>query len=248
MKIIINQINIADYQVSINTAVVLKSINSYKSCNGFIIFPELALTGFPTKDNIESLWDQAKKHFQNILLASKNTVSTIIIGHIEKQDHLFYNSCFFIKNGEVIHKHRKSKLWLDDIGIFTHGQDFSAIEIDNVVCGAQICFELEFPEGSRALAKLGVDIIFMPNGNMSPYENVHYVLTQARAIENQCFVITCNRIGIGHGGEFAGESLVVSSTGEIIKKLGSTQEIVEVNIDLRNIKKSKKDYRYINLI
>ena len=61
-------------------------------------------------------------------------------------------------------------------------------------------------------------------------------------------MITCNRIGIGHGGEFAGESLVVSSTGEIIKKLGSTQEIVEVNIDLRNIKKSKKDYRYINLI
>lgn len=248
MKIIINQINIIDYQVLINSTLILKSINNHKACNDFMVFPELALTGFPTKDNIGYLWDESEEHFQNILLASKNTGSTIIIGHIEKQNHFFYNSCFFIKNGEIIHKHRKSKLWLDDIGIFTNGNDLSVIEIDNVVCGAQICFELEFPEGSRSLAKLGVEIIFMPNGNMSPYANVHYVLTQARAIENQCFVITCNSIGVGHGGEFVGESLVVSPTGEIIKKLGSMQEIVEVNIDLRDIKKSEKDYKYINLI
>ncbi|TXD97653.1 carbon-nitrogen hydrolase family protein [Psychrobacter frigidicola] len=248
MKIIINQINIIDYQVLINSTLILKSINDHKACNDFMIFPELALTGFPTKDNIEYLWDESEEHFQNILLASKNTGSTIIIGHIEKQDQFFYNSCFFIKNGEVIHKHRKSKLWLDDIGIFTNGNDLSVIEIDNVVCGAQICFELEFPEGSRSLAKLGAEIIFMPNGNMSPYANVHYVLTQARAIENQCFVITCNSVGVGHGGKFVGESLVVSPTGEIIKKLDSMQEIVEVNIDLRDIKKSEKDYKYINLI
>ncbi len=248
MKIIINQIDITDYQVSINSTLILRSINNHKACNDFMIFPELALTGFPTKDNIEYLWDESEEHFQNILLASKNTGSTIIIGHIEKQDQFFYNSCFFIKNGEVTHKHRKSKLWLDDIGIFTNGNDFSVIEINNVVCGAQICFELEFPEGSRSLAKLGAEIIFMPNGNMFPYANAHYVLTQARAIENQCFVITCNRAGVGHGGKFVGESLVVSPTGEIIKKLGSTQELVEVNIDLRDIKKSEKDYKYINLI
>ncbi len=88
----------------------------------------------------------------------------------------------------------------------------------------------------------------MPNGNMSSYANVHYVLTKARAIENQCFVIICNSVGVGHGGEFVGESLVVSPTGEVITKLGSTQEIVEVEIDLRGIKQSKSNYSYLNLI
>lgn len=248
MKIIVNQINIIDYEILTNATLVLNSIDEHKACDGFMIFPELTLTGFPTKDNIESLWKNSEEHFQDILLASKNTSSTIIIGHIEKQDYYFYNSCFFIKNGEVIHKHRKSKLWLDDIGIFKHGNDFSVVEINNIICGAQICFELEFPEGSRSLAKLGAEVIFMPNGNMSPYENVHYVLTQARAIENQCFVITCNSVGVGHGGDFAGESLVVSPTGEIIKQLGSIQEIVEVNIDLNDIKKSEENYKYTTLI
>lgn len=248
MKIIVNQIDITDYQVSVNTALILKSIEDHKGCEGFMIFPELALTSFPTQDNIKELWRQSEAHFQDILIASKKTASTIIIGHIERQGQSFYNSCFFIKNGEIIHKHRKSKLWLDDDGVFAKGDAFSVVQIDDVVCGAQICFELEFPEGSRALGKQGVEIIFMPNGNMSPYANAHYVLTQARAIENQCFVITCNTVGIGHGGEFVGESLVVSPTGEIIKKIGSTQEIVEVDIDLRDIKQAKSNYDYISLV
>ena len=247
MKIVINQIDITDYQVSVNAALILKSINEYKDCQGFMIFPELAFTGFPTANNIDSLCSQSQSHFKELMLASKNTDSTIIVGHIEKHDQRFYNACFFIKNGKIIHKHRKSKLWLDDVGVFTSGDEFSVVEINNVVCGAQICFELEFPEGSRALAKKGAKIIFMPNGNMSPYANVHYVLTQARAIENQCFVITCNGVGGGHGGEFVGESLVVSPTGSIIKKLGSTQEIAIVDIDLADIKQSTKNYRYVDL-
>ncbi|WP_201589727.1 carbon-nitrogen hydrolase family protein [Psychrobacter fozii] len=153
MKIVINQIDITDYQVSVNAALILKSINEHKDCQGFMLFPELAFTGFPTADNIDSLCSQSQSHFEDLLIASKNTDSTIIVGHIDKQDQLFYNACYFIKNGKIIHKHRKSKLWLDDVGVFTSGKDLSVVSINDVVCGAQICFELEFPEGSRALAK-----------------------------------------------------------------------------------------------
>lgn len=247
MQIVLNQMDITDYQVSVNAAAILKSIYDNQACHGFMIFPELALTGFPTPENIEALYHQSIEHFHSILDASKNTEATIVIGHIEEQDQLFYNACSFIKNGDIIHKHRKSKLWLDDVGVFTSGEDLSIVSINDVVCGAQICFELEFPEGSRALAKKGAQIIFMPNGNMSPYANTHYVLTQARAIENQCFVITCNGVGVGHGGEFVGESLVVSPTGTVIKKLGSSPEIAVVEIDLEDIKQSEKKYRYIDL-
>ena len=248
MKVIINQINVIDYQISENSATILDAIDSHKDCKGVLLFPELALTGFPTKENVDALYQDATTSFEKILVASKHTEATLIIGHIEKAQSSFYNTCFFIKNGTIIHKHRKSKLWLDDVGIFTKGSQFSVVEVNDVVCGAQICFELEFPEGSRALSTLGAKIIFMPNGNMHPYANVHYVLTQARAIENQCFVITCNRVGMGHGGHFVGESLVVSPTGDIIKKLGSAQETVAVDIDVDQVDIARKDYEYIELI
>ncbi|AAZ28497.1 carbon-nitrogen hydrolase family protein [Colwellia psychrerythraea] len=248
MQIIINQIKIIDYDISINSKAIIESINDNKICQDFMIFPELSLTGFPTNQNIDALWKESETYFQEILSASRNTQATIIIGHIEKHNQNFYNSCFFIKNSKVIHNHRKSKLWLDDVGIFSSGSHHSIIDINGTNYGAQICFELEFPEGSRALSKQGAEVIFMPNGNMHPYGNVHYVLTQARAIENQCFVITCNRVGSGHGGDFVGESLVVSPTGEIIKKLSSNQEITTITIDLNEIEQSRNNYNYINLL
>lgn len=248
MQLVINQIEITDYEISKNTEVIVKSINEHSICQGNMIFPELSLTGFPTKQNIGDLWKESETYFQQILRASQNTQATIVLGHIEKSNQCFYNSCFFIKNSQIIHVHRKSKLWLDDVGIFSSGKHHSVIDINGTNCGAQICFELEFPEGSRALSKQGAEVIFMPNGNMRPYGNVHYVLTQARAIENQCFVITCNRVGLGHGGEFVGESLVVSPTGDIIKKLGSSQQITSLTIDLHELEQSRKNYNYINLL
>jgi len=248
MDIIINQIEIIDYDMAANTAKILKSINTHRHCSGVMIFPELSLTGFPTQDNISALYTASSAYFQAILDASKNSSATIIIGHIEKHQQYFYNACFYIQDAKVIHIHRKSKLWLDDVGIFASGDNHSVVTLNGAICGSQICFELEFPEGSRALAAQGAEVIFMPNGNMRPYGNVHYVLTQARAIENQCFVITCNRVGTGHGGEFVGESLVVSPNGEIIKKLGFNQEIAQLTIDLDQLKQAKKYYTYLNLL
>lgn len=248
MDIIINQIEIIDYDVGANVARILQSIDDNNRCHGVMIFPELSLTGFPTQDNISTLCDTSAAYFQKILRASKNSAATIIIGHIEKHQQHFYNACFYIQNGQVIHTHRKSKLWLDDIGIFSSGDNHSVVALNDTICGSQICFELEFPEGTRALAQQGAQVIFMPNGNMRPYGNVHYVLTQARAIENQCFVITCNRVGCGHGGEFVGESLVVSPTGDVIKKLGLKEEIAHLTIDLDELKQAKKHYTYLNLL
>lgn len=248
MEIIINQIEVIDYNISINSENIIRSINDNKRCHDFMIFPELCLTGFPERRNIDELWEASEPYFQEILSASKNTHATIIIGHIEKHNQFFYNSCFFIKNSKVLHIHRKSKLWCDDIEVFSAGDSHSILDINGVTCGAQICFELEFPEGSRALSKQGAEVIFMPNGNMHPYGNAHYILTQARAIENQCFVITCNRVGSGHGGDFVGESLIVSPSGEIISKLGSNQEIATITINLDEIKQSKNNYSYIHLL
>jgi (R)-amidase len=248
MEIIINQIEVVDYKVAINTENIIKAITDHKLCNDFIVFPELCLTGFPNKDNREALWQESETYFQDIILASKQTNATIIIGHIEKYESALYNVCFFIKNAEVIHIHRKSKLWADDLGVFAAGNSHSVVDVNGVLCGSQICFELEFPEGARELANNGAELVFMPNGNMQPYANVHFVLAQARAIENQFFVVLCNRVGSGHGGDFVGESLVISPAGEILCKLGGSVGTAKVKIDLSEIKTSRKNYTYTQLL
>lgn len=245
MKITIAQIDINDNQIDTNTSKIIKIIENHKSSD-IILFPELALTGFPTSENIHDKYSASADAFQAICHITKDQTAKILIGHIEQTESSFYNSAFLITNGQAQIVHRKAHLWIDDQGVFKAGQNTTLFPIDQYQIGAQICFDLEFPEGARALAKAGADVILMPNGNMHPYENTHFILSQARAIENQVFVATCNRIGSGHGGQFAGESLVVSPFGEVLLKMGPEECIQTLELDLNDVMRSRADYQYIN--
>lgn len=248
LQIVINQIDISDYQLSDNTEKILHAINAHRGVNGVLIFPELCMTGFPQSNKIECLWQKSAEFFKKILDKSRDCKSTLILGHLDKYNGRYFNTCYYIANGEIVFSYRKNHLWVDDIGVFEAGRETKTTSIQSIKCGSQICFDLEFPEGSRTLAKQGARIIFMPNGNMAPHNNVHFILTQARAIENQCFVISCNRVGTGRGGHFVGESLVVSPTGEILAKLGDCEETHRIDIDIHQVDKARQLYCYVEKI
>jgi predicted amidohydrolase len=54
----------------------------------------------------------------------------------------------------------------------------------------------------------------------------------ARAIENQMYVIACNRVGESKGASFFGHSLVINPWGEILAEGSEEEEILQVTIDL----------------
>ncbi|MBJ7551643.1 nitrilase-related carbon-nitrogen hydrolase [Marinomonas ostreistagni] len=244
MKITIAQLDIADHRYKENAEKVVRIIAEHAHSD-IILFPELALTGFPKVNEVQNAFEHSQAALAQIAKASKAVYANVILGHIEQYEGKFYNSAYLFSNGDTSILHRKAHLWLDDVGVFQKGHQCPLVNLQGVMCGAQICFDLEFPEGSRALALAGADLILMPNGNMHPYANTHFVLTQARAIENQLFVATCNRVGTGHGGSFVGESLVVSPFGEVLMQLGAEEVIQTIEIDLKQVQKSRSEYRYI---
>ncbi len=62
----------------------------------------------------------------------------------------------------------------------------------------------------------------------------------ARAIENQCFVIGCNRSGNDPKNHFAGHSMMIDPWGEIIAEAGEGEEIITAEIDLEIVKEIRK--------
>ena len=85
----------------------------------------------------------------------------------------------------------------------------------------QICYDLRFPELSRnRLGKDGSPVydVLLYVANWPQKRINHWIkLLQARAIENQCYVVACNRIGNdGNGLEYNGKSLIIDANGEII--------------------------------
>jgi len=244
MKITIAQIDIADHQAEENSTKIINIIKA-NAQSDIILFPELALTGFPTSNEIQSAHSNAECAFHAVRQASSECQTKVLIGHIEKVNGNFYNSAFLLAHGQEHVIHRKAHLWLDDQGVFQCGDHSTLFAINQHQVGSQICFDLEFPEGSRALATAGAELILMPNGNMHPYENTHFILSQARAIENQVFVVTCNRVGQGHGGHFSGESLVVSPFGSLLLKMDSKEAIQTIELDMADVQRSRTDYQYI---
>ncbi len=79
----------------------------------------------------------------------------------------------------------------------------------------QICYDLRFPVWSRN--QNDYDLAIYVANWPKPRRNAWRALLQARAIENQCYCIGVNRIGVdGNGLEYAGDSLVVDYLGELV--------------------------------
>ena len=108
------------------------------------------------------------------------------------------NICYvFLRGGEVysqekIHPTPNERYWWNMDG----GDDLNVIQTDCGPIGVLICYDSEFPELARHLADQGALMLFVPfcTDERQGYLRVRYC-SQARAIENQCYVATAGVVG-----------------------------------------------------
>ena len=76
------------------------------------------------------------------------------------------------------------------------GKKVQTFETDSAKIGVLICYDVEFPELSRIMAEQGMQILFVPylTDTQNAYSRVR-VCAQARAIENECFVVIAGSVG-----------------------------------------------------
>ena len=78
------------------------------------------------------------------------------------------------------------------------------------------CYDLRFPVWSRYAENLQYDIIICVANWPESRQNAWQILTRARAIENQAFVIACNRIGDDKYCHYRGQSAIISPIGKTL--------------------------------
>ena len=95
-----------------------------------------------------------------------------------------------------------------------------------------ICFDWRFPESARKLALLGAQIICHPSNLVMPHCPDAMV---TRALENNVYTITCDRIGkenrIGREIRFIGKSRIISPDGHVLAQLEAEEGYLETEID-----------------
>lgn len=96
-----------------------------------------------------------------------------------------------------------------------------------------ICYDLRFPELFRRYALDGATLVLLP-AEWPVQRIAHWqTLLRARAIENQCFVLACNRVGADRANRFGGRSAAIDPRGEVVVEGGDTPELLLADLELR---------------
>ncbi|MDQ7028550.1 MAG: carbon-nitrogen family hydrolase [Ardenticatenia bacterium] len=98
--------------------------------------------------------------------------------------------------------------------------------------GLAICYDLRFPELFRHYALEGARAFWI--AAQWPLARVDHwrTLLRARAIENQAFVIACNRVGETDGTPFGGHSAIIGPWGEIVAEAGTSPLLLTADIQV----------------
>ena len=130
---------------------------------------------------------------------------------------------------------------------FSAGNDIVATNIGDVKIGLTVCYDLRFPELYRLYAKEKVDIIIdIANWPSVRVEHWKHLL-KARAIENQCFIVGVNRVGVdGKSNEYNGCSGVFNPMGKEIVLVENDEKIIQSEIDIAEVNETRTKFRFLD--
>ncbi|MEO0479062.1 MAG: nitrilase-related carbon-nitrogen hydrolase [Planctomycetota bacterium] len=113
--------------------------------------------------------------------------------------------------------------------------------------GVVLCYDLRFPELVRHYFVERCDVLLVPAQWPEARADHWRVLLRARAIENQCYVIGCNRAGVEDGRHpnadhllFPGDSRIVDPTGTVIAAGSGEAKPVLGHIELRTVRSMRR--------
>ena len=134
-------------------------------------------------------------------------------------DDVFNTSVVFGPDGQVLATYRKIHLFGFDTGeavILAAGHAVVTVETPLGVTGLATCYDLRFPEMFRALVDAGATAVLVPTGWPTPRIDKWRLLGQARATENQIWLIGANSIGTSNGMPMGGYSVIVDPWGNVV--------------------------------
>jgi predicted amidohydrolase len=218
--------------VTKNKEIVVEALHRAKQQEAdLVVFPELFLTGYFIEESSTDLTGQAGDAIDDILPHTEELV--VVLGTPTSSGGKPYNSAVVLQDGAFCGAYNKTHLYGSESATFRAGDAFPTFETDIGTLGIEICYDLEFPEVARQLTLNGAEFIITISANMRPCRLDQELYQGARALENFCPHVLCNRVGKERDEDFFGESGIVNERGRPILTLGADQsEITSAAIPL----------------
>jgi predicted amidohydrolase len=156
-----------------------------------------------------------------------------------------YNSFVLAAPDGTTHRYRKLHPFADERDRFRSGEGPVTVQVGDLRVTPFICYDLRFADVFWQTGP-GTDVFLVPANWPSARRHHWTTLLQARAIENQAYVVGCNRVGTaGDGTEHAGDSRVISPMGELLATASGVETIVLADVDPAEVAATRERFRFL---
>jgi NAD+ synthase (glutamine-hydrolysing) len=225
LKIVLAQLNFLVGDIEGNARRIIDEAKAYTGKADVIVFPELAITGYPPEDLL------LRDHFiQRVKLAVGHIVSQVrdihlVVGYPRRREGRLYNVAGVWRDGEILAEYEKHKLpnysVFDEKRYFSPGREAVTFELQGVRIGLSVCEDIWEVEPAAMSRAAGAQLLL--NINASPFHigkaPEREELVRERARENNFPIIYVNLVGGQDELVFDGGSFVVNAEGQLIERL-----------------------------
>jgi omega-amidase len=213
-----------------------EKIKSISGKTEIVILPEMFSTGFSMKPEefAETMEGETVKWMKRIAAEKKAILTGSLI--VEENGEYFNRLIWMLPNGQYgVYDKRHLFAYAGEDEQYTPGTKRLIASVNGWRINLMVCYDLRFPVWARQQLQNGVPefdlIIYVANW---PERRNHAwkTLLQARAIENQSYVVGVNRVGKdGNDIYHSGDSMVVDPMGEVIYNKAHEEDIFTITLN-----------------
>ncbi|SIS59154.1 carbon-nitrogen family hydrolase [Salimicrobium flavidum] len=244
LKLALMQIDVAFGEPETNEKKVKEFFRKLDKNIDTVVLPELWTTGYDLS-RLEDIGDEEGQKAKQFLseLATEYNVH-LIGGSIAKKSSAGVRNTMYVFNNEgaLLKEYSKAhlfKLMNEEKYLIDDDKD-GKFELAGEKSAGLICYDIRFPEWVRTQMLGDTTVLYVVAEWPAPRVDHWKTLLKARAIENQCYVVACNRVGADPNNEFGGHSIVYGPWGNVLAEGSDQEEIVYGEIDTSNVEEIRQ--------
>lgn len=221
-------------------------INSIAESVDLIVLPEMFSTGFTMVP--QAVAEPMSGPTVSWLKSTAKAKQAAIVGSLAIEEaNRYYNRLVFVfPSGEIKTYDKKHLFTLaGEDKVYASGNDRLILTCNGFKISPLICYDLRFPVFSRNTEEY--DLLLYVANWPKPRVNAWDALLKARAIENQCFVIGVNRVGVdGNNHEYVGHSQVVDCFGNYVLEPSEKTGVFVVTLKKSEMLEARKKFDFLS--
>ena len=220
-----------------------RMLGSVEECD-LVVLPEMFATGFSM--NPQSVAVTMQSDILSWMLNHSHNFALCGSLAIEEKGQ-FFNRFLCAHQGRIVAQYDKRHLfaYAKEDQHYQAGNQVIQIEFKGWSIAPFVCYDLRFPAWIRQTAEVDL-MLFVANWPSKRQWAWNSLLT-ARAIENQCYVLASNRVGVdGNGIAYQGDSQAISMAGETLASLRAESGIIRVTLDKGELQAFRAQFPFLD--